>query len=131
MTSPPAPKRPIASSDHRGDIDGLRAIAVTIVVAYHADIPGFRGGFVGVDVFFVISGFLIMGLLLKELSASGSLSLQQFWARRIRRLAPAMTAVILCTLVVAAFVLSPLRWHSTAVDGGWASVYLSNYTFAP
>ena len=130
MTSPPSPKQPIASSDHRGDIDGLRAIAVTIVVAYHADIPGFRGGFVGVDVFFVISGFLIMGLLLKELSASGSLSLQQFWARRIRRLAPAMTAVILCTLVVAAFVLSPLRWHSTAVDGGWASVYLSNYAFA-
>ena len=71
---------------YRPDIDGLRAIAVAIVVAFHAGVPGVGGGFVGVDVFFVISGFLITGLLVEELRQTGSISLSRFYARRERPL---------------------------------------------
>ena len=74
---------------YRPDIDGLRAIAVAIVVAFHTGVPGFAGGFVGVDVFFVISGYLITGLLVEELREKGTISLSRFYARRVRRLLPA------------------------------------------
>ena len=83
---------------YRPDIDGLRAVAVAIVVAFHVGVPGFGGGFVGVDVFFVISGFLITGLLVKELLASGHISLSRFYARRVRRLLPALVLVGLVTV---------------------------------
>ncbi len=95
--------------DHRGDIDGLRAIAVTAVVLFHARIPGFEAGFVGVDVFFVFSGFLITGLLLDEGERSGRISLRSFWARRLRRLSPALTVVLLATLIGTVMFFSPLR----------------------
>ena len=74
---------------YRPDIDGLRAIAIVSVIAYHAGIPGFPGGFVGVDIFFVISGFLITGLLFNEAAISGRVNLGAFYARRVRRLMPA------------------------------------------
>lgn len=90
---------------YRPDIDGLRAIAVAIVVAFHAGVPGFTGGFVGVDVFFVISGFLITGLLVDELHATGSISLSRFYARRVRRLLPALAVVIAATLLLGAVLL--------------------------
>src|SRR5918997_2828483 len=77
----------------RGDIQGLRALAVLIVIAAHAGVPFVPGGFVGVDVFFVISGFLIAGLLYREVLASGGFSLGGFWARRARRILPAATLV--------------------------------------
>lgn len=127
---PAGPSAASIGAGHRGDIDGLRAVAVSVVIAYHAEIPGFRAGFIGVDVFFVVSGFLIMGLLLNELSGAGTVSLRQFWARRIRRLAPALTVMLVGTLVASAFVFSALRWRATAVEGGWSSVYVSNYAFA-
>ena len=73
---------------YRGDIDGFRAIAVGLVVLFHADVARFAGGYVGVDAFFVLSGFLITGLLLRELQARGSISLRHFYARRARRLLP-------------------------------------------
>src|SRR5688572_16671991 len=85
---------------YRSDIDGLRAIAVVMVIAFHAGIPGFAGGFTGVDVFFVISGFLITGLLVGELKATGSIQLGRFYARRVRRLLPALAVVILATLLL-------------------------------
>jgi peptidoglycan/LPS O-acetylase OafA/YrhL len=90
---------------YRPDIDGLRAIAVAIVVAFHTGVPGFSGGFVGVDVFFVISGFLITGLLLDELRATGSISLSRFYARRVRRLLPALALVLISTLLLGSVVL--------------------------
>ncbi|MET0987340.1 MAG: acyltransferase family protein [Steroidobacteraceae bacterium] len=93
---------------YRPDIDGLRAIAVLMVVAYHAGVPGFPGGFVGVDVFFVISGFLITGLLLGELQATGTIAFGKFYARRIRRLLPAFALVLAITMLLGAIVLLPV-----------------------
>lgn len=88
---------------YRADIDGLRALAILPVVFYHFRIPGFGGGFVGVDIFFVISGYLITGLLT---ATDRKLSLFDFYARRIRRLGPAL-AVMLAATTLAAFVLLP------------------------
>src|SRR4249920_3308515 len=70
------------TDDFRPDVEGLRAVAVVVVVLFHARLLGVDGGFIGVDVFFVLSGFLITRLLLRELEASGSLALANFWARR-------------------------------------------------
>src|SRR5512134_2255564 len=83
------------SAKYRPEIDGLRAIAILAVVAYHVGIPAAPGGFVGVDVFFVISGFLITGLLLDEYRCRGTIDLAAFYARRVRRLLPAFVLVVL------------------------------------
>ena len=77
---------------YRPDIDGLRASAVVMVVAGHAGIPGFTGGFAGVDVFFVISGYLITSILLREQTQDGRVSLARFYARRIRRILPGLSS---------------------------------------
>ncbi|MDB5451559.1 MAG: acyltransferase [Caulobacteraceae bacterium] len=94
---------------YRPDIDGLRALAITPVVAFHAGVPGFGGGFVGVDVFFVISGFLITGLLLQEQETGGRIRLLDFYARRVRRLLPALALMVLVTLALGLVLLSPLE----------------------
>src|SRR3954452_23396579 len=73
-----------ASHSFRPDIQGLRAVAILAVVAYHARVPLFQGRFVGVDIFFVLSGFLITGLLWREVERTGSISLADFYARRLR-----------------------------------------------
>ena len=86
---------------YRADIDGLRAMAVLAVIFFHLDIPGFSGGFVGVDVFFVISGFLITSIIHKEIE-TGHFSVARFYERRIRRIFPALFPVIAFTLVVGA-----------------------------
>jgi len=78
---------------YRADIDGLRAIAIVPVVLYHAGFPGLKGGFVGVDVFFVISGFLMASLILSEID-QGAFSLGHFYERRVRRIFPALFATI-------------------------------------
>ncbi len=101
--------RSTPSLPYRPHLDGLRAIAVLSVVLYHAGVPGISGGFVGVDVFFVISGYLITALLVRELEASGDISLRRFAMRRIRRLAPALFVVLLATLVAGMVVLSPIN----------------------
>ena len=96
-------------SAHKGfrpDIEGLRAVAVLAVVLFHADVPGVGGGFVGVDVFFVISGFLITGLLLREVSTTGSVRLRRFYGARARRLLPASATVGVVTMIGAAALLS-------------------------
>ena len=114
----------------RPDLEGLRAVAVTLVLLYHAAVPGFGGGYVGVDVFFVLSGFLISGLLLRELEGTGTISLASFYARRLRRLLPAVALLILVTVVVSVVVLSPLRAGDVAADGVAAALYASNLRFA-
>ena len=81
---------------YRADIDGLRAIAVIPVVLYHAGVPGFGGGFVGVDIFFVISGYLICGMIDADIR-KGSFSLGNFYKRRILRILPALFAMFLGT----------------------------------
>ena len=74
-------------------VEGLRGLAVFLVLLFHAELPGFGGGFLGVSTFFTLSGFLITGLLLRERAATGSIHLRGFWARRLRRLMPAARTV--------------------------------------
>ncbi|PSL19173.1 acyltransferase family protein [Shimia abyssi] len=121
--------KPSLPAPHRAEIDGLRAIAVLAVVLYHFGIPGLRGGFVGVDIFFVISGFLIGGILWREKTATGRLSLGRFYMRRIRRLAPAYVAMSVAVLVVGWMVLLPFDYRETAKGVIAATVYLSNVQF--
>jgi len=97
----------ISTDRYRPDIDGLRAIAVLGVVAFHIGIPGLSGGFVGVDIFFVISGYLISGLLRQELLDTGEINFRAFYARRFRRLAPALLLMVVTALVLAYFILLP------------------------
>ena len=126
--SRPTPQH--AAGGFRPDIQGLRAVAVLLVLAYHARIPGMPGGYIGVDVFFVVSGFLITGLIVRELRATGTVSLPAFYARRARRLLPAALVVIVATVVASAILLPPLRVVDVAGDGAAAAVYLSNIRFA-
>jgi peptidoglycan/LPS O-acetylase OafA/YrhL len=114
----------------RPDLEGLRAVAVGLVLLYHAGIPGFPGGYVGVDVFFVLSGFLITGLLIRELRRSGRISLPAFYARRARRLLPAAALTLLVTVVASALVLPPLQVGDVAADTVAAGLYASNIRFA-
>ena len=114
----------------RPDIEGLRAVAVLLVLAYHARIPGFPGGYIGVDVFYVVSGFLITGLIVRELRATGRVDLVTFYARRARRLLPAALVVIVLTVIASAIVLPPLRVPDVAADGAAAALYVSNIRFA-
>jgi peptidoglycan/LPS O-acetylase OafA/YrhL len=90
---------------YRGDIDGLRAVSIGVVVLFHAGVDRFAGGYVGVDVFFVISGFLITGLMLREIDRSGRLSMSEFYARRIRRRLPLSVITIVTTLAAGVWLL--------------------------
>ncbi len=110
----------------RADIDGLRAIAVGLVVLFHADIPGFDGGFVGVDVFFVISGFLITQGLLAERARSGRIDIVGFWLKRARRLLPAAGLMIATVVVTQLFLRSPLVWDNAIDEALAAATYWSN-----
>jgi peptidoglycan/LPS O-acetylase OafA/YrhL len=114
----------------RPDIQGLRAVAVVLVVLYHAGFKGLGGGYVGVDVFFVISGFVITGVLLRERSLGWSTSLRVFYGRRSRRIIPAATLVIVVTVVASYAVLGIVGGNQTAVDGRWTAVFLANFHFA-
>ena len=113
----------------RPDVEGLRAVAVALVVLYHAGLPGLTGGFVGVDVFFVISGFVITGLLLRERAASGRTSTLDFYARRVRRILPVATLVILLTVAACYVLLGSVNGNNVADDGRWAAVFLANFHF--
>ena len=104
-------------------------MAVALVVLFHAGVPGVRGGYVGVDVFFVISGFVITGLLLRERAASGRTSVVQFYARRCRRILPAATVVIVATVILGHLLLGPVSGSSVAGDGRWAALFLANFHF--
>jgi peptidoglycan/LPS O-acetylase OafA/YrhL len=116
--------------EHRRDIDGLRAVAVLAVVAFHVGIPETTGGFVGVDVFFVISGFLITGLIAREVARTASVALAEFYARRVRRLLPALATVVAATLVLAALVLMPLGSQQALARSAFATaVFASNLYF--
>ena len=119
-----------STTDFRGDIEGLRAIAVLAVLAYHAKLGPFHGGYIGVDVFFVISGYLITSLLLRDLAASGAKALPTFWARRARRLLPGSFVVLIATLVAGRLVLDPLAQRDLMRDGIAATTFTVNVVFA-
>ena len=114
----------------RPDIQGLRAVAVLLVVFYHAGLSGVSGGYVGVDVFFVISGFVITGLLLRERGTSGRTSLIAFYGRRSRRIIPAATLVIVVTVVITYVRIGVVFGNQTATDARWTAVFLANFHFA-
>ena len=120
----------LANDRFRPDLEGLRAVAILLVLLYHAHVPGFGGGFVGVDVFFVISGFLITGILVRDLDATGTISLGAFYARRARRLLPAASVALAVTLLASAVLLAPVEIADVARDGLAAGLYVSNIGFA-
>ncbi|GAB3999788.1 hypothetical protein GCM10029992_29600 [Glycomyces albus] len=136
VAAPPAPHQtsaPAVKKDKpvfRPDIEGLRAIAVGLVVLGHAGFPFLDGGFIGVDVFFVISGFLITSLLLRELSGTGRISVVGFYARRATRLLPMAATVTVATLAAAWLWLPPARLESIAGDALASSLYAVNYRLA-
>ena len=109
-------------------IQALRALAAVLVVIYHA--KGTSGGYIGVDIFYVISGFLITGLLLRELDSYGSLKLKTFYLRRIKRLLPASFFVLFITAVIAWAVYPSTLRHDLGKDVAAAGAYVSNYLFA-
>jgi peptidoglycan/LPS O-acetylase OafA/YrhL len=122
--------KPLPRLTARPDIQGLRALAVGLVVLDHAGVPWFQGGFVGVDVFFVISGFLISSLLLHEATTTGRIRIGQFYARRARRILPAATLVLVATSAFAAAQLSVTRVQEVVQDVRWAALFAANVHFA-
>ena len=117
-------------SNFRPDIEGLRAVAILAVVAYHAGLSAVPGGYIGVDVFFVISGFLITDHLGRELAEKGGISFGAFYARRARRLLPSALLVIGVTVAVSCVVLPPLQAMVVAKDGLANAFYVGNYRYA-
>ncbi|WP_370250274.1 acyltransferase family protein [Nocardioides sp.] len=117
------------ASSTRGDIQGLRAVAVGLVIANHVfDVP--TGGFVGVDIFFVLSGFLITDLLLREHHREGRISYLDFYRRRVRRIVPVATLVLAVTIASTYLLYSGVRGKEVATDGLWAFGFVANWRFA-
>ena len=119
---------------YRPEIDGLRAIAVSAVILYHAQIiilgqKPFKGGFIGVDIFFVISGYLITSLILKELITTGYFSFKNFYERRVRRILPALLVVILASLPFAWMYLLPNSFLDFSKSILYSLSFGSNFYF--
>ncbi|MDQ6837345.1 MAG: acyltransferase, partial [Actinomycetota bacterium] len=121
------PRRPRAGRrPYFPALDGIRALAVGVVVAYHANLTWAKGGFLGVDVFFVLSGFLITGLLLKDVDRCGHLQLRRFWRRRARRLLPAVGVLLVAVVVLVPF-LAPDDGHRLGGDIAASLGYVTNW----
>lgn len=125
MTASPAR----APSAYLPDVEGLRGVAILLVVLYHAGLSAVSGGYVGVDVFFVLSGYLIIGQLAREIESTGRIDLTAFYARRARRLLPAAAVVILATLLASIWLLPPRALEQTADAGIASAFYVSNLFF--
>lgn len=119
----------MSSRDYFPHVDGLRAVAVLSVLLFHLGVAGFGGGFVGVDVFLVISGFLITGLIVKELEETGRLSLRGFYFRRVRRIMPAFIVTLAGTSLLMSLILSPTHLERFGASLLWASLGISNIHF--
>src|SRR6266508_2877912 len=118
------------SAGHRGDIQGMRAVAVLLVMLGHARISGLTGGYVGVDVFFVISGFLITGILVREVRRTGRISIVNFYARRARRILPAATVVLLAVVLVSSRLFNYVRVDQVTDQVTWAAFFAANLQLA-
>ena len=116
------------AKNYRPDIDGLRALAVVPVILYHGGVPGFSGGFVGVDVFFVISGYLIAGIIHRELQ-SDSFSIAGFYERRVRRILPALVVVLVASAIAGWFLLLPDAFSDLGGAIAATSLFASNIWF--
>lgn len=117
----------MTTASYRPEIDGLRAIAVLAVVLYHANL-GFKGGFVGVDVFFVISGFLITGIIHRALEEN-QFSLLVFWERRIRRIFPALTSTLMGVMLIGLWILYPHERMDLARTSIAQQLFVANFSF--
>ena len=120
----------LKTTSYRSDLEGLRGVAVLLVLFFHVHFSLIKGGFAGVDIFYVLSGFFISGLLIREQEESGRISFANFYARRIRRLMPAATLVLLATLVASLFILPKILIPGLAVDTAAAALFLANMNFA-
>ena len=122
------PRRPAGDRSPRylPALDGLRALAVICVIAFHAELPKFEGGFLGVEIFFVVSGYLITSLLLDEQRSSQRIDLPRFWLRRARRLLPALFTLLLASLVLS-LTVAPDSLSGTRSDSAAALLYVSNW----
>jgi peptidoglycan/LPS O-acetylase OafA/YrhL len=124
----PGPDQTRAPIRYRRDIDGLRAVAILPVLLFHAHVPGFSGGYVGVDIFFVISGFLITGIIAREVD-EGRFSLTRFYERRFRRIMPALALMILAVLGGAAWLYLPGDLEGVPRSALAATLFASNLWF--
>lgn len=122
--------KPTYRLGYRSDIEGLRAVAILLVVAVHAGVPWLAGGFVGVDVFFVLSGYLITGLLVQELQTTRDMRFAAFYARRLRRLLPALLLMLGCCGLLASLLLTPAAQVDQAAAATSAAAWSSNFRFA-
>lgn len=122
----PRTAEPVRRSEvsRRPDIQGLRAVAVLSVIAFHAGLP-VPGGFIGVDVFFVISGFVITAMLMRERVQHGRIRLARFYLKRFKRLTPALALVVVVTMMAAAVLLSPFGSQQTAAQTGVGAMLLA------
>jgi peptidoglycan/LPS O-acetylase OafA/YrhL len=125
-----APERARERLGFRPDVEGLRAIALLVMLLYHASLPFARGGFVGVDVFFVISGFLITRLLVDEAERSGTIALGRFYAYRIKRLLPLAATVLVAVVVLSGLILAPTQDRAVAGDVVSSAFYFINWRLA-
>jgi peptidoglycan/LPS O-acetylase OafA/YrhL len=121
---------PQERAEFRSDIEGIRGVAILLVVAFHAGVPWMSGGFVGVDVFFVLSGFLITGLLARELASTGDVDLGEFYARRARRLLPAFLVVVIATIALALWIYAPIDQQPIAAHARNVALHYGNVAFA-
>ncbi|MGQ0832302.1 MAG: acyltransferase family protein [Microthrixaceae bacterium] len=131
MTSAAAPvdRSQGGASGYRPHLDGVRAIAVYLVVAFHARVGAVSGGFIGVDVFFVLSGYLVTSLLLRDLDDRGSIDLRRFYARRVRRLLPAAAVVLVLTTLIYGLIASPVELLDARGAVRAASLYVANWFY--
>src|SRR6187549_1959994 len=114
----------------RPDIEGLRGVAILLVVLFHARVPALAGGFVGVDVFFVLSGFFITGLLVRERETTGDVVLNEFYGRRALRLLPALLVVLLATLAIVFTLYAPIDRALVAGTARAVALHAGNVEFA-
>jgi peptidoglycan/LPS O-acetylase OafA/YrhL len=113
---------------YRSDIDGLRAVAVLSVIFFHSGISVFSGGYVGVDIFFVISGYLITTIIVREIG-NNEFSISQFYERRFRRILPALTVVVIVSLAVGLFLLTPASLIDLGKSALATTLFSSNILF--
>ncbi|MFM8237634.1 MAG: acyltransferase family protein [Actinomycetota bacterium] len=123
-TTPPAP-----DAHYRRHLDGLRTVAVVLVIAFHSGIDRLSGGFIGVDVFFVLSGFLVTGILVRDLGSGRGVQWRRFYSRRVRRILPASVLTLVVTAVVYAAVASPLQQEDAFGGFRSAFLYIANWHF--
>lgn len=119
----------IVSTGFRADIQGLRGIAIALVVLLHAGVAGFQGGFVGVELFFVLSGYVVTESALRKNSAELGANLKNFYVKRIVHLVPLATIVIVVTLFAAFFLLGPAFNTDLIQDARWSAAYAANWRF--